>query len=193
MKEIKIRAQILANPEVCRFSLQHPVYPPGLLSIKDPKSAESSPFLKELFQTLPVREVMLGPNSITVHRSSNREWTELAKEIGALIRKHIDGEAPLVSEDFAPPEPEEVDLRTAVEQYLREKINPALASHGGFAELKEFKDNVAYISFGGGCQGCSAANLTLSNHIRRQLFAAFPQLKDVVDVTEHHLGTNPYY
>ena len=38
-----------------------------------------------------------------------------------------------------------------------EQINPALAAHGGFAELKGVEDTVVYVTMGGGCQGCAVS------------------------------------
>jgi Fe/S biogenesis protein NfuA len=78
-------------------------------------------------------------------------------------------------------------------QILDEEINPAIAAHGGFAELVGVEDGVAYVRMGGGCQGCGLAAVTLTQGIEVAILDAIPEIKQVVDVTDHASGTNPFY
>src|SRR6185503_10992681 len=52
-------------------------------------------------------------------------------------------------------------MAAAVQSVLDREINPAIASHGGFVELLEVKEGVAYVAMHGGCQGCGMADVTL--------------------------------
>ena len=45
----------------------------------------------------------------------------------------------------------------------------------------------------GGCQGCGMAKATLSQGIEVILREAIPEIANIVDVTDHADGTNPYY
>ena len=76
---------------------------------------------------------------------------------------------------------------------LDEEINPAIAAHGGFAELVAVEDGVAYVRMGGGCQGCGLAAVTLSQGIEVAILEAIPEIESVIDVTDHASGANPYY
>lgn len=80
-----------------------------------------------------------------------------------------------------------------VRQLLDEQINPALAMHGGYAALDKVEGEVAYVTMGGGCQGCAVSAMTLREGIARSIKEAIPELREVVDVTDHSLGENPYY
>ena len=80
-----------------------------------------------------------------------------------------------------------------VEQLLREQINPALAAHGGFAELKGVEDDKVYVTMGGGCQGCAVSAMTLRDGIARSIKEAIPEVSEVIDTTDHASGENPYY
>lgn len=80
-----------------------------------------------------------------------------------------------------------------VTQLLDQQINPSLASHGGYAALDKVEDEVVYVTMGGGCQGCAVSAMTLREGIARSIKEAIPEVKDVVDVTDHELGENPYY
>jgi len=85
------------------------------------------------------------------------------------------------------------DAAQRVIQVLDEQINPAIAAHGGRAELVAVEDGVAYLRLGGGCQGCGLATVTLSQGIEVAILEAAPEVTQVVDVTDHASGTNPYF
>jgi Fe/S biogenesis protein NfuA len=78
-------------------------------------------------------------------------------------------------------------------QVLEEQINPAIASHGGRADLVAVEDGIAYLRLSGGCQGCGLAAVTLSQGIEVAILDAIPEITEVVDVTDHASGDNPYY
>ena len=80
-----------------------------------------------------------------------------------------------------------------VQRILDEQINPAIASHGGGAELVAVEDATAYVRLGGGCVGCGMANVTRDQGIETAIKEAVPEVQRVVDVTDHASGTNPYY
>ena len=84
-------------------------------------------------------------------------------------------------------------LADQVVQVLAEAVNPAIASHGGRAELVSVDGTVAYLKLGGGCQGCGMAQVTLKEGIERILLESIPELTDIVDVTDHASGSDPYY
>jgi Fe/S biogenesis protein NfuA len=76
---------------------------------------------------------------------------------------------------------------------LEEQVNPAIASHGGYAELVAVEEEVAYLRLSGGCQGCGLAQVTLSQGIAVAIEDAVPEITRVVDVTDHAQGANPFY
>ncbi|MBT8215246.1 MAG: NifU family protein [Acidimicrobiia bacterium] len=80
-----------------------------------------------------------------------------------------------------------------VVQVVTSVINPAIASHGGVAEVVAVEEGTVYVRLGGGCQGCGMATVTLSQGIESTLTQMVPEVKKVVDVTDHAHGTNPYY
>jgi Fe/S biogenesis protein NfuA len=80
-----------------------------------------------------------------------------------------------------------------VQQVLVEQVNPAIAAHGGGAELISIDGTIAYLRLYGGCQGCGLAAVALKQGIERILLESIPELSQVVDVTDHASGENPYY
>jgi Fe/S biogenesis protein NfuA len=85
-------------------------------------------------------------------------------------------------------------LEDRINYILYNEINPSLAAHGGEVSLVEITgDNFAVLQFGGGCQGCSAVDITLKNGVERALLDQLPQLAGVRDVTDHTDRSQAYY
>lgn len=80
-----------------------------------------------------------------------------------------------------------------VTQVLEQQINPSIASHGGNVTLVAEEEGVVYLQLGGGCQGCGMASVTLKQGIETALRESIPEITEVVDVTDHQGGENPYY
>src|SRR5215213_1159441 len=87
----------------------------------------------------------------------------------------------------------EGSVEAKIQDLLDNDINPALASHGGFATLDHVDGKTAYMLMGGGCQGCGLAQMTLTEGIKAAIEDAIPEIDRVVDVTDHAAGENPFY
>lgn len=87
----------------------------------------------------------------------------------------------------------EGDLATQAQMVLEQAVNPALASHGGFATLVGVDGSNVVVTMGGGCQGCAASAMTLREGITKMLKDAIPEIDEVIDATDHTAGENPFY
>ena len=88
----------------------------------------------------------------------------------------------------------DASLEDRVSWLLQTEINPALAAHGGrvaLVEITEAKEVI--LQFGGGCQGCGMADVTMKQGIEQTLSRQIPEITAVKDITDHTSGTNPYY
>jgi Fe/S biogenesis protein NfuA len=85
------------------------------------------------------------------------------------------------------------DLAEKVQQLLAEAINPSLASHGGYTNLVGVEGTKVFLSMGGGCQGCALSAATLREGIQTAIMEAIPEVTEIIDVTDHDAGENPYY
>ncbi len=81
----------------------------------------------------------------------------------------------------------------AVQKVIDEEINPAVGGHGGYVTLLDVKDGVAFIQFGGGCQGCGMVDTTLKQGVTVRIREAVPAIREILDTTDHAGGSNPYY
>jgi Fe/S biogenesis protein NfuA len=84
-------------------------------------------------------------------------------------------------------------LEQQVQALIDSQVNPSLAAHGGQLELLEVRDGKAFVHFGGGCQGCGMANVTLKQGVDKVIRDAIPEITQVIDTTDHAQGENPYY
>jgi Fe/S biogenesis protein NfuA len=84
-------------------------------------------------------------------------------------------------------------LAQRVREVVEHQVNPAIASHGGRAELVAVEEPIAYVKLSGGCQGCGMATVTLHQGIEVAIRDNIPEIQQVVDVTDHASGENPYF
>ncbi|MCA9773078.1 MAG: iron-sulfur cluster assembly accessory protein [Myxococcales bacterium] len=80
-----------------------------------------------------------------------------------------------------------------LQELIDEEVNPGLAGHGGRVLLVDYKDARAFLRFAGGCHGCSQVDLTLKDGVERLIHEKIPEVAEVIDVTDHGAGENPYY
>ena len=105
---------------------------------------------------------------------------------GQLTIKAPNAKVPMVNDDSP--------LNERINYYLQTEINPGLASHGGQVTLIDVvEEGVAVLQFGGGCQGCGQADVTLREGIEKTLLERIPELKGVRDITDHSNRDNAYY
>lgn len=92
----------------------------------------------------------------------------------------------------------DASLEERINYVLQAEINPGLAAHGGHVMLIDLYEEpetgqVAVLKFGGGCQGCSAVDMTLKQGVEATLKQQIPELMHVVDDTDHSVRTNAYF
>ena len=124
--------------------------------------------------------IVIAQGSVERLRGATIDWLEGPPESGFAIEN--------------PNRPSVDDgLQERVREILERDINPGIALHGGHADLVAVEGRTAYVRLSGGCQGCGMAAATLTQGIELTLTETVPEIADVVDVTDHASGTNPYY
>jgi len=142
-------------------------------------------------------EVIVPAASVERLRGARLEWSEEGE--GGLVLVNPNAPTP---EEAAPGVPPEVlaqgingSLARRVVAVLEQSVNPAIASHGGRADLVALNedDGTAYLRLSGGCQGCAMSQMTLRQGIETALLEEVPELTKILDVTDHGSGENPFY
>ena len=154
--------------------------------------------------------IAMPPDSVEKLRGASVDWVVEFDQAGWAItnpnrpRPTIGSPLPIMpvgpsspAVGSRPPADLKADLSGAVAQrvmmVLDRQINPSIAAHGGHAELVAVEDDTAYLRLSGGCQGCSMATVTLGQGIEVAIKELVPEIKKVLDVTDHASGTSPYF
>lgn len=104
---------------------------------------------------------------------------------GQLTIKAPNAKMPKVNDDSP--------IEDRINYVLYNEVNPSLASHGGEVSLVTVtEDMVAILKFGGGCQGCSAVDMTLKHGVEKTLLEQVPELTAVNDETDHSDTSSAY-
>ena len=120
--------------------------------------------------------------------------SSLMKGIETMLRHYVpEVEAVKDHRDALPKPGLETPEGKAIRELLEEQVNPAVAAHGGHISLIDVQDDTAYIRLEGGCQGCGMADVTLKQGVATQIQRVAPGITNVLDVTDHAGGANPYY
>jgi|TARA_R110002060_G_scaffold75065_1_gene84592 Fe-S cluster biogenesis protein NfuA len=82
-----------------------------------------------------------------------------------------------------------------VSEFVKNMINPSLESHGGWVDVESANEEtgVVEMKMNGGCHGCGAAAMTMRYGIQTALMDEFPKITEVLDVTKHATGENPFF
>jgi Fe-S cluster biogenesis protein NfuA len=71
--------------------------------------------------------------------------------------------------------------------------NRSIASHGGQISIVDVRDGKLLIAMSGGCQGCSASQVTLKYGFELMVRRVAPEILDIIHTTDHASGTKPFY
>lgn len=192
--DIRITAEPV-DAQRCKFLVDRPVYQ-GVRRFADRTEAEGSPLAEGLFALPGVSEVIVSGNLITVVKQSPEAWQVAGKAVGAAIRQALSGEAPAIAD--RPPTTgaarvSDDELYERVSDLFEQQVNPMVARHGGRVELIDVQESIVLLRMMGGCQGCGMASVTLRQGIEGMLNQHLPEVKGIVDITDHTSGTNPYF
>jgi Fe-S cluster biogenesis protein NfuA len=197
--EIRITAEPI-DDQRCKFVVNVPVFAGGVRRFTAADEAQGSPLAEAIFAIpgLAVQELIVSGNLVTVVKQSTAPWQAVGRAVGVAIRaalaaggqavaparKPAAGDGPAVTDD---------QLYEQVAKVFDEQVNPMVARHGGRVELIDVQEGVVMLRMGGGCQGCGMADVTLRQGIEGMLAQHIPEVRGIVDITDHTSGANPYF
>lgn len=193
--DLKVTGEFLPDPNMCRFEVNRTLLEDWTVVFQGPEDSLDSPLADALFAVEGISKVKVSGNAITLTKNVPTPWPEMAKYILPAIKQPLLDPRPPISDaalDAVQADPQ-TDMAELIEQLLEAHINPALASHGGFVKLVKIEDRDVYIEMGGGCQGCAASKMTMKHGVENAIRDVCPQVREVIDATDHTAGDNPYY
>ena len=183
-----------SSGDTCKFLVDRPVFAGRSWFFAGPGVTQGSPLAEKLFAIPELDSVLIDDSTLSVTRKTkDGDWKSLATQIGALIRAQLESSEPAVATSIAEKIPGETEIRDQIQRVIDLEVNPGVATHSGHISLTAVRGNSVYIKMGGGCQGCSAADLTLKEGIHRSFRSAVPFVGAIYDETDHKAGLNPYF
>ena len=132
-------------------------------------------------------------NGVVLLEMQGRAFS-LKDGIESMLRHYVPGIEAVKDYRDAKPKPGlDTPEGLAIQTLLDDRINRAVAAHGGHIALVDVQDDTVYIRLEGGCQGCGMADVTLKQGVETEIKRLVPKITSVLDVTDHGGGTNPYY
>jgi NFU1 iron-sulfur cluster scaffold homolog, mitochondrial len=196
--EIRITAEPVDNHR-CKFVVSQPLHA-GVRRFASADEAKGSPLAEAIF-AIPaggVTEVIVSGTIVTVVKDNPAPWQAVGKAVGAAIRSAVAAGGQAVAPAPKPAHGagaavNDDALYEQVAKVFDEQVNPMVARHGGRVELIDVQDAVVMLRMGGGCQGCGMADVTLRQGIEGMLGQLVPEVRGIVDITDHTTGANPYF
>jgi Fe-S cluster biogenesis protein NfuA len=181
------------DASVCRFTSARTLHV-GTTTVSNADDAKGLPLAEQLFCLSGVEKIQLIGHLLVVTKTAGRKWEDLSKDIESVLTSYLISSQALTPDDVQ----EKMMLmgRSTKEkvQYLIDmQINPGVAEHGGSVGVVDVKGDILYLRLYGGCQGCGAADFTLKQGIETIVKRAVPEIGQIIDLTNHNAGMNPYY
>src|SRR3989441_3093177 len=194
--EVRITAEPIDNGR-CKFLVSEPVHAGGVRRFASPDEAQGSPLAQAIF-AIPgadVSEVIVSGNLVTVVKRSPAPWPAVGKAVGQAIRAALAAGQPAVASKPAAAGSATADdvLYERVADLFDSQVNPMVARHGGRVELIDVQDAVGLVRLARGRQGGGMADLPPRQGNQAKLQQHRPEVKGIVDITDHTAGSNPYF
>ena len=190
-QEIRIRGEPTADPQKCRFVLEAEVLSRSPVNFNKESDTSKAPLAEKLLALPYIAGVSISGSTVTLTGDNVESWPAIGKEIGGVIREQIKSGEPAVEEEVM--DIGDADLFTQVNLLIKNDVNPSIAAHGGVITLHSVNDGKAFVTMGGGCQGCTASSITLKQGVESYIVAKVDGVNEIVDMTDHSEGENPYY
>jgi Fe-S cluster biogenesis protein NfuA len=162
----------------------------------DESTAKKSVLASKLWQIEGVKYLLFGHDFVSVTKSQEALWEIIQLEIIEAIAdflndvigqgkdffaKEIDAaqleQAKKVAQKWA-----ENSIEEKIQHVLEEKVQPAIAHHGGFIKLIGFENGIVKLDLQGACKGCPSSTQTLKFGIQNLLQYYFPEVVSVESV-----------
>jgi len=181
------------DSSVCRFTSVRTLYV-GTKTISNADDAKRLPLAEELIRLSGVERLQLIGHLLVITKTVNHDWDQLVPEIKSVLTSYL-----VSTEALTPDEVNEKmmligrNTKEKIQYLIDTQINPGVAEHGGAVQIVDIRGGSLYLKLHGGCQGCGAADFTLKQGIETIVKRAVPEIDQIIDLTNHSAGTNPYY
>jgi len=175
-------AESTPNPEVMKFVSNRMIADKNV-ELLSAESAKNITIARELFNFPFVKSVFLSSNFISITKTENIKWENIAMQLRIFILDFLNKSKTVINYT------ENIDETTTstssnnksvvkkefegdakeIEQILEEYIKPAVESDGGSITLDSFENGIVIVNLSGACSGCPSSTITLKQGIESLL------------------------
>ena len=187
-----IQTEQTPNPQTLKFLPGRDVMGEGSREFRDADEARVSPLASALFTVDGVRRVFLGPDFVTVTKTSDEtpDWRHLKAPILAEIMDHFTAGRPLFEESGAEGaaahgdgdyQGDAAQIVAEIKELLDTRVRPAVAEDGGDILFDRFEPDtgVVWLHMRGACSGCPSSSATLKAGVESMLKHYVPEVTRV--------------
>lgn len=182
--------EMTPNPDVMKFTANRTLYN-GIAEARNKDEAQEIPLALALFEFDFVKEVFITDHYVSITKSSESDWNDIAVKIRDYIIDYLNSEKEIISSNYknnantadSNENREFSELENQIKEILAEYVIPAVAGDGGNIELIEFEENTktARMLLQGACSGCPSSTLTLKQGIETLLKDMLPGQVEYVE------------
>ena len=175
-----IYAESTPNPEVMKFVANRMLADKNL-EVLNSIDSKKIPIANELFKLPFVKSVFISTNFVSVTKTENVEWENIAMQLRIYITDFLNSIEVInhtenISANIKENEKQKIsDQREfigderEIAEILDEYIRPAVESDGGAITLHSYIDGIVTVSLSGACSGCPSSTITLKQGIESLL------------------------
>lgn len=168
------------NPNSLKFVVNYDLLPPGTsVEYASKDEAKDSSFSSKLFDSGPIERVFITSNFITLNKTAEAEWDELAPQLRPMIKSLLEEGGNVVDNEIKGEEPSqggENQLEDKIRMVLDEYVKPAVEMDGGAIVFKSFDEGKLKVQLKGSCSGCPSSTLTLKSGIENLMKRMVPEV-----------------
>ncbi len=188
---ISIYTEMTPNPETMKFVVNKLLYPGKSADFPDEASAKPSPLATELFSFPFIRGVFIASNFVTLTKTSETDWDDVAPTVKAFLKEYLGEGHPIIDEEELAAmvvnnlsEEEETDLVKRIKELLENYVKPAVEMDGGAIQFKQYEQGKLTLMLQGSCSGCPSSMITLKAGIEGMMKRMIPEVREVVAEAE---------
>ena len=181
-EDLRITIEATPNPLSAKYTVNYPLLKSGGFDFPTVEEARGSFLPERLFQLDWVRGVYVGANFVTVTKSHEADWNEVAPEAVKVIGTSLLSGEPLVREAQEESRVAQDPIEAKIRSILDEEIRPAVAMDGGDITFIGYKDGIVTLNLRGACSSCPSSIVTLRMGVEQRLRQEVPEIKEVVHV-----------
>ena len=179
-----IAVESTPNPNSYKILLSYSFIGDEMWECTDFHGASESPLATSIWslnqKSDSIRQIFFHDNMIIVSKHDNAVWADIIDEIKLKIEDHFTQNKPLFETNSTNTlRNEDKDILQLISEVIRDYIQPAVKSHGGFVQFQKLDDGVVYISMHGSCSGCPSSDITLKNGIEQIVKLYVPGINSV--------------